>query len=263
MSILKFIDGKNRGKGALRQAINYILNPEKMPGNFILGNGINLDTPYEDMETVQALFGKNTGRRYIHYILSFDEDVSGEMALEVAEEAASYFADEFQYVLAIHTNKRNNHAHVVVSTINIRTGNKFSQSKAEMLEFRNHVNDCLAKHGLNLIGESEETEICCKTGELEEWEDDEEILEDDETESYCSSYSFFGFVDPEEISQIQCAQLKDEHMHEIIRFFEGEAEELPPNTYYEDAKIQYLLWKDSQRWFEDTDKNNFFENRKQ
>lgn len=245
MSIVKFANGKNRGKGALKQAINYILNPEKVSSNFILGNGISTRTPCEDMETVQALFGKNTGRRYIHYIISFDKDVSEEMALEVAEEAASYFADDFQYLLSVHTNTENNHAHVIVNAVNIRTGNKFSQSRADMLKFRSWVNDCLRKHGLNLIGESSETEFCCKEGDLEDWEDWADVLEDDEMEDSISSNSFFGFVDPDEISQIQYAQLEDEHMNQIIHFFEGEAEELPPDTYYEDAKMFYEEWLDS------------------
>lgn len=222
-----------------------------MPNNLISGNGLNLDTPCEDMETVQSLFGKNTGRRYIHYILSFDEDVSEEMALEVAEEAASYFADDFQYILSVHTNTGNNHAHVIVNAVNVRTGNKFSQSRSDMLKFRSHVNDCLFKHGLNRIGESTETELCCKAGELEEWENWEDILDDDEMEDHISSNSFFGFVDPDEISQIQCAQLEDEHMSQIIRFFEGEAEELPPGTYYEDAEMLYEEWLDSWRMQEE------------
>lgn len=251
MSILKFANGKNRGKEALEKAINYILNPEKSSPNLIFGNGISTNTPCEDMETVQALFGKNTGRRYIHYIISFDEDVSEEMALQVAEEAASYFSDEFQYILAIHTNTRNNHAHVIVNAVNIRTGNKFSQSKADMLKFRSWTNDCLIKYGLNLIGEPTATELCCKVEELEEWEDWADVLEDDEMEDDNSSNSFFGFVDPDEISQIQCAQLKDEHMNQILRFFEGEAEELPPDIYYEDAEMLYQQWLDSWRMQED------------
>lgn len=245
MSILKFANGKNRGKEALRHALNYIMNPEKMPSNLISGNGVSMRTPCEDMETVQALFGKNTGRRYIHYIISFDKDISEEMALEVAEEAASYFADDFQYILSVHTNTENNHAHVIVNAVNIRTGNKFSQSRADMLKFRCWVNDCLLKRSLNLIGESSKSEICCKAGELEDWEDWADVLEDDEMEDNISSNSFFGFVDPDEISQIQYAQLEDENMNQIIRFFQGEAEELPPDIYYEDAKMFYEEWLDS------------------
>lgn len=247
MSILKFINCKNRGKEALKEAIQYVLNPEKIPDNLIGGNGINLDTPYEDMETIQALFGKNTGRRYIHYVISFDEDVSEKMAFIVAEEAAAYFADEYQYVLAMHANTNNCHAHVLINVVNIQTGNKFSQSKADMLTFRSYVNDCLLRHGLNLIGESAGIELFCKTGELQEWDDWADVLEDDEMEDDNSSNSFFGFVDPDEISQIQCAQLKDEHMNQILRFFEGEAEELPPDIYYEDAEMLYQQWLDSWR----------------
>ena len=76
-------------------------------------------------------------------------------------------------------------------------------------------------------------------------------MDDDEMEDHISSNSFFGFVDPDEISQIQCAQLEDEHMSQIIRFFEGEAEELPPGTYYEDAEMLYEEWLDSWRMQEE------------
>lgn len=243
--MLKFTNGKNRGNESLRQAINYILNPEKTSTELISGNGIDTATPCRDMETIQFLFGQKTGRRYIHYVLSFDKGVSEKTALLVAEEASCYFAEEYQYIMAVHTNTANVHVHVILNAVNVSTGKKFSQSRAEMLQFRDFVNGCLAKYDLNLIGESSESQFYCEAEILEDWE------EEDGTEDFNCTNSFFGAIDPDEISQIQCAQLGDENMKQIIRFFEGEAEELPPGTYYEDAEMLYEEWLDSWRMQEE------------
>lgn len=243
--MLKFTNGKNRGNESLRQAINYILNPEKTSTELISGNGIDTATPCRDMETIQFLFGQKTGRRYIHYVISFDRGVSEKTALLVAEEASCYFAQEYQYIMAVHTNTDNVHVHVILNAVNVSTGKKFSQSRAEMLQFRDFVNGCLAKYDLNLIGGSPESQFYCEAEILEDWE------EEDGTEDYNYSNSFFGAIDPDEITQIQCAELEEENLQRIIQYFQGESEELPPDIYYEDAEIKYWQWCDSQRFFEE------------
>lgn len=263
MSIFKFINSKNRGAQSLKQGIDYILNREKTVSNLVSGNGVNTNTAYPDMKTVQTLFGKETGRSYVHFVISFDQEVSAEKAYIVANKCCNYFASEYQYILAVHTNTENCHAHVVLNTVNIQTGKKFSQSRKEMLDFRDFVNQCLIEYDLNPIGQTDSSALAYETGVLDDYENLVDIFEDDEVEGYNIPDSIFGFVDPDEISQISYAEVRDSDMKKIIHYFEGEAEELPPNSYFEDAEIQYLLWKDSQRWFEDEDKNNFFEKRRQ
>lgn len=245
MSIFKFINAKNRGAKSLKQGIEYILNREKTAPNLVSGNGVNKDTVYHDMKTIQALFGKETGRSYVHFVLSFDQDISSEKAHIVANKCCSYFSEEYQYILAVHTNTENCHAHVVLNTINIQTGKKFSQSRKEMLDFRDFVNQCLVEYGLNPIGKTDSPTLAYKTGVLDDYDDFNDILEDDEVEGYDIPDSIFGFADPDEISQIQYAEAWDTDMKQIIRFFEGEAEELPPDYYYEDAAMQYQQWLDS------------------
>ena len=158
MSIVKFANGKNRGNDALERGINYILDAEKTSSRYIASNGVGKTSAVEDMKTVQQLLGKDTGRRYIHFVISFDAGVSSQLAFTIASESAEYFADEYQYILSVHNNTENVHAHVILNAVNVHTGKKFSQSKAEMLDFRDYVNTVLLSYGLNPVGRSSEDE---------------------------------------------------------------------------------------------------------
>lgn len=260
MSIIKFINSKNRGLQALKQGISYIMNPEKTSQNLIHGNGVSKNNTYKDMNTVQNLLGKETGRTYVHFVISFDRDVSAQKAYDVTNKCCDYFAVEYQYICAIHTNTENCHAHVILNTVNLQTGKKFSQSRAEMLEFRDFVNQCLVESGLNPIGQTDSSTLSYEFGILEEYEDFDDILDDDDIENDDIAKSFFGFVDPDEISQIRCAEAMDKDMKKIIHYFQGEAEELPPDMYYEEAELQYSKWNDGLKYLEEEDdKKGFFQ----
>lgn len=245
MSIIKFANGKNSGTYALKQGIDYILNPDKTNNIWIAGNGINLSSPYEDMHTIQTLYRKSTGRSYIHYIISFDKDVYASVAFETACDCASYFADDYQYILALHTNTDNIHAHIILNTVDVRTGKKFSQSRKELLEFREYINSCLTHCGLNPIGKATTPDLyysytCDDT--LEDidnfWEPDL-LIEDD------SASSFFGPVDPDESENILLAEEGMDRLNRVIQYFHGELSVLPDGISYSEAETLFLQWKNA------------------
>lgn len=167
MSILKYGNGKNRGINSLKQAVDYILNPEKTDLELVAGNGVDSGQAARDMETIQTLHGKNSGRAFIHYIISFDRGVPKEIAYAVAEQCASYYAEDYQYIMAVHTNTENVHAHIVLNAVNVHTGNKFSQSKGDMLRYREYVNRILREYGLPVIGKKKEQKLWCEEGIME------------------------------------------------------------------------------------------------
>lgn len=272
MSIYKALNAKNRGTDAIQNGISYILNPEKTSLQYVAGNGIDIDSACEDMLTVQRLLRKDNGRRYIHYILSFDFGVSVETAFKVSIECAQYFADDFQYILAIHTNTANVHAHVIMNAVNIRTGKKFSQSAKEFFAFRDYINQCLISNGLNPINNKTQNKLVCEVVS------NAELFELDEvtyanlpflrnttfSEARClSAYegcdTFFGHVDLDEATEILQAEQADKKRWEIIHYFEGTSSSLPLDVSFQEAEEIYEQWLQSQPNFdeEDTDHGYF------
>lgn len=266
MSIIKFTNRKNTGTHSIRDGIKYIVNPEKTSISLINGNGVSLDTTAQDMETVAFLLDKNWGRRYIHLILSFDEGVLPEQAYSVTNACTEYFAKSYQYVFAIHTNTENIHAHVLINAVNIRTGHKFSQSRSEMLQFRDYVNTILVSHGLNPVGKigNTDTNVNCSF-DFDNFFDENEYQNmdnyDDQADLNCSIQSFFGPVDSEELEQLQEADLYDSECREILRFFQGEREMLPSGLSLDEAESYFAAWLDQQRYLdnEEEHKHGFFQ----
>lgn len=254
MSILKFANGKNRGTAALRKAVAYILNPEKTSRDLITGNGVDLEHPAQDMETVQTLLGKDRGRSYIHYVISFDKDVSVELAYEIANKCAGYFRDDYQYSMAVHQDKPNMHAHIILNTVNAHTGYKFSQSKKELLEFREYINSILRAYGLSEIGKENKQSFFMDQGTLPEDLEYDDLFEDDISDDYydsCETKVFsgwFGFADEEECQAIAQAEEAFNILERIVRYFEGREEHLPYGVDYDDAERAYEQWLDEQRW---------------
>lgn len=221
MSIIKFINGKNRGAKALKQGIRYVLNPEKTSPHLVGGRGITVSTVYQDMQTVQRLMGKEEGRSYIHFILSFNEEIYNQQLRQIAEECAAYFTDN-QSVWAVHDNTAYRHIHFIVNTVNVRDGKKFSQSKREMLSFRETVNGILERHGITAIGDKPMAEVNYMNDDVfEDYYD-----EYDEAE-YGYGKSSFGMIDPDEREDILQAEKGDKRIQQVIRFYEGQETSLP------------------------------------
>ena len=240
----------------------------------ICGNGIDLASPYEDMKTVQSLLRKTTGRRYIHYIISFDFNVNANMAYIVSTKCAEYFANEYQYILAIHTNTPNMHAHIIMNSVNIRTGKKFSQSQSQLFKFRDYVNQCLMEHGLNPISPRNSTKLVCEMViEDDEFELDYDSLLVDSNDAdivhrsfsevnqlpTCGwNCSFFGPVDYKEAMQIQAAEAYHSHIQEIVHFFQGKLPALPAGINMLDAELLYEQWLEGQQCLEEDEDNGYF-----
>ena len=125
------------------------------PENDTPSVGINLcpETAYEEMQAVKEIWHKTGGRKYKHYVLSFEEEVNlpAETLLEIGYKVGQYFADEYQLLISLHQNTDNLHLHIVQNTINMLTGKKLSLTKGDMLDVKIHTNRVLAEYQLSPI----------------------------------------------------------------------------------------------------------------
>ena len=103
-------------KNAYHDISNYICNPAKAA--YVGGAGVSsLETAGAEMEQVAIKFGKNSGKRLRHSVLSFDskENVSPEKANAYAQKIIQFYAPEYQIAYAVHTNTDNVHIHLAMN----------------------------------------------------------------------------------------------------------------------------------------------------
>lgn len=191
MSILKYFNGRNRSLSKLKDRIIYISDPDKVKSGYVGGTGILPTTAFQDMKTIKILHGKVIGRQYIHMVLSFDTEVTPLLANEVCTEILEMYRGRYQVIFAIHENTENVHGHFIINSVGVE-GEKFRQSKSEMLQFRAKINLILKKYGLNEIRKTEigdedenEFEVLYQEAQWDMWEEDDysdyidECAEDD------------------------------------------------------------------------------------
>ena len=115
-------DFENVVSSHLDNAIDYILQEKKL-GTLHLSGGINCMTSgtYEQMMATKKMFGKTGGRQGYHFILSLKQGEGTpqqmyEIAMKFAERA---FHNEYEAVVAVHTDKDRIHAHIVLNSVNM------------------------------------------------------------------------------------------------------------------------------------------------
>lgn len=92
-------------------------------------------------ETAQH-FGKDSGKRIRHSIISFDENsgVTAEEARNCAEEIIDHYKD-FQIVYAVHGNTDNTHVHLVMNQISFTDGQRYQGKKKDFYDFLQQLRD--------------------------------------------------------------------------------------------------------------------------
>jgi len=98
------------------------------------------------------MFGKRSGRQYIHLVQSFDvkDQLSYQKAHEIGRELAELFTG-FQVLLATHKDRRHVHTHLLINSVNFETGLKYQQSKEDMQNIKD-ISDYLCREaGLFVI----------------------------------------------------------------------------------------------------------------
>ena len=150
------------------KALAYIASPAKTENRFLIVTNACSHDPYQasrDFEEVRA--EKGTGKSSVlsqHFIQSFAPgEITPEKALEVGKELAEKLLHgEYQYYLAVHTDKDHIHIHCIFNNINMYNGRTFETlenrksdpSCKKLLEMSDEV---CRNHGLSVIEDHEST----------------------------------------------------------------------------------------------------------
>ena len=127
MAITKLISNPCNSEDSLRNLCNYIVNPEKVgnSGRYIFGRGIRSDTAYKDITEMQELFGRTSGRRAYHLMVSLpcNLGLGSEDMLEISHKISDLFYPPYQILCGVHVRQDNLHAHFAVNPVQMEEGN--------------------------------------------------------------------------------------------------------------------------------------------
>lgn len=157
----KFFDEKS-----YFDVINYIADPDSAA--FTGGAGItSIDSAANEMQATAAAFGKNSGKRLRHSVLSFDdrENITPDMANKFAQEIIQHYAPEYQIAYAVHTNTDDVHIHFVMNHISYVDGHRYAGKKQDYYAFQRHMKEVtqlpilLSKDHSSALPDSAQNEI--------------------------------------------------------------------------------------------------------
>ena len=147
--------GTPKGGGAahLKNAIAYIMNPDKTEGDVWIGGNAG-DTPgevYQTMMDTKKEWDKEGGRQGYHFVISFPpgEATAGQAYAIIREFCEEYLGEGYDYVFAIHTDQAHMHGHIIFNSVNRMSGYKYRYEKRDWEKFIQPVTDRICeRYGL-------------------------------------------------------------------------------------------------------------------
>lgn len=155
MAILKTANttGKYYDDNARLDVINYIWDVQKTPHGYRFGLNVDTTSPIsaaEDMRRVAGSYGKDSGVRLHHFIISFGpKEVRSLRKLgNIAWGVTCHLGQEYQVVSAVHEDSRNPNLHFVFNSVNYFTGKRYYGTRSEFMPFKQTVQRILLSYGV-------------------------------------------------------------------------------------------------------------------
>ena len=148
--IVKIVDEKYEKKDDVEALIRYIAEDNycgRAYNNYFGMRANNSKAGAEDILAVQNKYNKNPSTILRHIVISFGEDyfVSPGQVQEIADKIAEYYNNEYQVMYGIHDKNSSGenqiHIHMMVGSVNFRTGKILHEGIGELNEFKKYVED--------------------------------------------------------------------------------------------------------------------------
>ena len=158
MAVNKTINKRTNTHGAMRNCIEYVLRQDKTGKllTYITGpychDEINYDLVYRTFLEEKKMWNKDTGRMYVHNIISWhkDEQITSEQALEFGKEFAEKWFSGFQTLVAVHKDKEHIHCHLVTNSVSYEDGRKLHNTKKDLERMKQLTNQMCRERGLTV-----------------------------------------------------------------------------------------------------------------
>lgn len=143
MAIVKIIDNPLDTCEALRNLCNYLTRRDDRDYRVYIGTrGLSICNAYEEILEAQTLFGKTTGRKGYHLVISFNE---GEPFCEydfiqMTPRIIERLFPTCQVLFSIHMKPKHPHIHMFVGSVFLNNGHKLHIGFRELKYFNEQIN---------------------------------------------------------------------------------------------------------------------------
>lgn len=161
MAIISILSsGSTKGHKPLKNVLDYCMQEAKtMKDGTKLVSGINClpEDAYSSMMATKKYYDKLDGREYCHVLQSFspEEKITPEQAHEIAREFAEKQFKGYEVIVATHVDRDHIHSHMVLNSVNYETGKKYHSDKNNIPRLRDASDEICRRHGLSVIGKTE------------------------------------------------------------------------------------------------------------
>ncbi len=130
--------------------IRYILSPDKVRSGYWGGASVDLTDPVGYMEQIAQRFGKDSGVRLRHFVISFHplELDDAETVNEIAQRVVDYIGQEYPAIYGVHEDAKHIHFHIAVNAVSHIDGHRYRGSKKEFYAFLNAIEAVLEDYGI-------------------------------------------------------------------------------------------------------------------
>lgn len=156
----------------MREILRYATRGGAIERQYISGVGINPNTAFEEMLSAKRIFHQEKGKQYLHLVVSCDQIMQRPSNMHEIGEAIARFYKDYQVLITTHTDTDNLHCHLVVNSVNMKTGNKLSQRRRDFWRFLKFTDNIFKRYGLPPIGFEQLYQVVFNE-EFDFWDDDD------------------------------------------------------------------------------------------
>ena len=154
MATVNFIRNTKQSGSAMGATIRYVERDDKtMDGRYVSGQNCTPQLAEQEFLATRAVNRKDGGRWFYHYTQSFAprENVTPELAHEIAKEFAARAWPDSEVVIATHVDDAHIHSHFVVNAVCFRTGRMLRQHPDTLQKLRAISDELCMAHGLSVL----------------------------------------------------------------------------------------------------------------
>lgn len=144
----------------LSEVLAYIQNPQKTDSKiYIFSKECSAENACGEFETVRNFAIKRGNNITHHLVQSFspDDNVTPQQAAEIGIELMKRIYPDYQYVLAVHTEKGHIHNHIIVNSVDLVNYKKLRSNKESLGEIRKISDELCTENGLSVISPTPKT----------------------------------------------------------------------------------------------------------
>lgn len=160
MAIVKEVEKKITAHQYVSDTISYVLSPENKHGDEKCFKATCLNCENDGAESLakqfyvtRAAFNKDDKILSHHYVQSFspNENVTPELAHQIAVELMKKVAPNFQVIISTHVDKDHIHNHIVINSVSMKTGMKWKANWRTRMDMRKESDKLCKQYGLSTI----------------------------------------------------------------------------------------------------------------